>query len=341
MTTTIKDIARQVGVSHSTVSRALRGDPLISSETAQRVRQAALEMGYLPSAAARSLKTKRSQVLGVIVTSIDDPFFAEIVYGIEEYAQQQGYRLFIGASHHDPLREQKIVQAMMEHRADGVIVCSSSFSTVQGRQLLENGFPVVVVNNQSAESFIYSIFHDDIDGSRQITRHLIELGHRKIAYLGNSRSGRTTLDRLTGFRRELQFAGIKLPAEYIHNVPGGDPPSGRQGVAYFLSLPVPPTALVCFNDMLAIGVLAGCREVGVEVPADLSVTGFDNIPFSAYTCPTLTTLDQPKQSIGAEAARLLLNLLTSGCSLADARPEEIVLKGKLLVRQSTTSPKTH
>ena len=196
MAITIKDIAKGTGVSHSTVSRALRGNPLISDKTAQRIRLAAIEMGYKPSAAARSLKTNRSQVLGVIVSSLDDPFFSEILLGIEECAQEAGYSLFIGASQRNPNRERKIVQTMMEHRIDGIIICSSSFSVDQGRQLLEYGFPIVVVNHQAAENFHYSIYHDDVNGSSQITRHLINLGHRKIAFLGHSQTGRISLDRL-------------------------------------------------------------------------------------------------------------------------------------------------
>ncbi|MHB0923638.1 MAG: LacI family DNA-binding transcriptional regulator [Bellilinea sp.] len=338
MTTTIKDIARRTGVSHSTVSRALRGDPLISEETAERIRQAAQEMTYTPSAAARSLKTNRSLVLGVIVSSIDDPFFSEIVFGIEDIAQQAGYRLFIAASQHDASREQKIVQALMEHRADGVIICSSSYSAEQGRQLFENGFPIVVVNHQGAENFNYSIFHDDMDGSRQITRHLIDQGHHKIAYLGNSLSGRTTLDRLSGYQAELEAAQIPIPTGYIHHVAGSDPLVGQESLTHFINLPQPPTAIVCFNDMLAIGVLKGCREAGILVPDDLSVTGFDNITFSAYTCPALTTFDQPKQSIGSEAARLMLELLSSEIPVETFQPKEIILKGNLLIRHSTSSP---
>ena len=147
--TTIKDIAKRVGVSHSTVSRALRRNPLISLETSERIRQAAAEMGYQPSAAARSLKTHRSQVLGVILSSLDDPFFSEILQGVEDTAREAGYSLFIAASHRDPIRSQKIVLALMEHRAEGVIICSTSFSAGEGQKLLDGGFPVVVINNQA------------------------------------------------------------------------------------------------------------------------------------------------------------------------------------------------
>jgi len=338
MAITIKDVAKQAGVSHSTVSRALHGSPLISDETVERIRQIAVEMGYSPSAAARSLKTNRSHALGVIVSNIDDPFFGEILQGIEEIAQGHGYSLLMAASQHNPEREQAIVQDMRERHVDGLVICSASFSAEQRRKLLEYGIPIVLVNNQAAEEYRYSIYHDDVDGSRQITRHLIELGHQHIAYLGNSLSGRTTLDRLTGFRQEMDSAGLAVQDEYVYEVPGSRPEDGLAALEYFLALPERPTALFCFNDMLAIGVLNGLHVAGIRVPEDISVVGFDNIVFSTYTNPPLTTLDQPKRYIGAEAARLILGLLDP---LTDKEvPEQQIkrLKGRLLVRQSTAPP---
>ncbi len=338
MAVTIKDIARKAGVAHTTVSRALRGNPMIAAQTAGRIRQIASELGYRPSAAARSLKTSRSQVLGVVVSSLDDPFFSEILQGIEDEAHQSGYGLFVAASRHEPERERKIVQTMVEHRADGVIICSTPFSADQARLLLDYGRPIVVVNNQAAEDYRYSIYHDDLDGSRQVTRHLVGLGHRKIAYLGNRLSGRTTFDRLAGFRQEMASAGLPIPEAYIHQQDGGTPADGLHAVRYFLDLPDRPTALVCFNDMLAVGALQGLQQAGLRVPEDISVTGFDNIVFSAYTSPPLTTFDQPKRFIGAEAARLVLGLLRSPLEHASAAPEIRLLQGRLLVRESTASP---
>jgi len=341
MPTTIKDVAKRAEVSHSTVSRALRGNPLISDETTQRVRQIAREMGYHPSAAARSLKTNQTKALGVVVRTIDDPFFSEIIQGIEDVAQQERYSIFISSSQNDTDRERSVVQAMREHRVDGVIICSTSFSASESRLLRENGVPIVVVNNQAAEEYRYSIYHDDVDGCRQLTQHLIEQGHRRIAYLGNALSGRTTLDRLSGFQQEMQAAGLPIPAEYILQVPGGGPQDGQAGLAHFLNLVERPTGLVCFNDMMAIGVLQGLQMAGVEVPAQCSVTGFDNIIFSAYTNPPLTTFDQPKKYIGAEAARLVLDLLKT--NLEQQAPDlksgfTKTLKGRLLARQSTAPP---
>lgn len=338
MNATIKTIAKLAGVSHSTVSRALTGSPLVAEQTAERIRQTADQLGYLPSAAARSLKTNRTNVLGVILSGIADPFFSEVLFGIEACAQERGYSLFIGSSNHDPEKEQKIIQTMLEQRIDGVIICSTPVSVERGRQFPSDGFPIVVVNNQAADNYNYSIYHDDVDGSRKVAHHLIELGHRRIAYLGNAQSGKTTLDRLSGFQQEMQAHGLSIPPEYIHHVESGTAEMGMQGASYFLNLPEQPSAIMCFNDMLAIGVLKGCRQAGLRIPQDISVTGFDNITFSEFTSPTLTTLDQPKREIGREAAQLLLDLLAAQTGQAEHIQQVRVLQGRLLVRESTTVP---
>jgi DNA-binding LacI/PurR family transcriptional regulator len=271
---------------------------------------------------------------------VEDPFFGEILQGIEEVAQKSGYSLFMAASQRDPGREQAIVQAMSEHRVDGVIICSAAFQAEQRRQFLAYGVPIVVVNNQAAEEYRYSIYHDDVDGSRQVTRHLLDLGHHRIAYLGNASSGRTTLDRLTGFQQEIAAAGLTVPPEVIHEVQGGSAEDGLAGLDYFLALPARPSALVCFNDMLAIGVMKGLAQAGIRVPEEFSVTGFDNIVFSAFTNPSLTTFDQPKRFIGSEAARLVLELLNIPAGGNESQgPRVRRLKGRLLVRETTAPPR--
>jgi len=333
MAVTIKDIARRAGVSHATVSRALHGSPLISVATSQRIRQIAAELGYQPSVAARSLKTNRSQVLGVIVSHIADPFFSEILQGIDEVAQQVGYSLFIAASQHSLERERAIVKTMREHRVDGVIICSTPFSAEQSQLLASYKTPLVVINNQSAEDYRYSIYHDDLDGSQQVTQHLLDLGHKRIAYLGSSFSGRTNDQRLSGYKERMQAAGLSVPEGFVHGVQANNPETGRAAVDHFLALPERPTAVFCFNDMLATGVLQGLRRVGLRVPEDCSVAGFDNITFSAYTNPPLTTFNQPKHEIGIQAARLLLELLGPE---GESHMRTIrALRGQLLVREST------
>ena len=338
MATTIKDIARKTGFTHSTVSRALNGSSLISEETISIVTKAAREMGYHPSAAARSLKTNQTRALGVVVRNIDDPFFSEVLQGIEDIARERGYSLFISSSMNDLEREQSIVESMREHRVDGIIICSTSFSASQSRHLQDYDVPIVVVNNQASEEYRFAISHDDVDGARQITRHLIELGHDDIAYLGNSVSGRTNLERLSGFQKEMAAHGLTIRPECLIQVPGGEPIMGSKGAEKILSLPNQPSGLVCFNDMMAIGVLRKFQEAGIRVPRDCSVTGFDNISFSEFSNPPLTTFDQPKHFIGAEAAGLVLELLQQKYEGNGHNPVNRTLQGKLLVRQSTTSP---
>ncbi len=339
MAITIKDIAKKAGVSHTTVSRALLGNPLISRETTERIRRTAAEMGYRPSAAARSLKTHRSQALGVIVSNIDDPYFSEVLQGIETTAQQSGYSLFIAASQHDPEREDAIVQTMVEHRVEGVIICSSSFGAQRGRRFVEYEVPIVAVNNQAPEDYRYSIHHDDVDGSGQLTRHLIALGHRRIAYLGNALAGRTNVDRLSGYEQQMQAALLELPGGYVHEIPYRNPGTVAPAAEHFLRMEVRPTAIVCYNDMMAVGLLQAVQRAGLRVPQDMSVTGFDNIIFSAYTSPPLTTFDQPKRFIGEEAGRLLLSLLDrSPAQAAEGSDHVRVLRGRLLVRESTAPP---
>ncbi len=335
MVVTIKDIAKKAGVAHTTVSRALRGSSLISPVTTEHIRQIASEMGYQPSAAARSLKTNRSQVLGVIVSAIDDPFFSEILQGIDDVAQQNGYSLFIAASQRDLNHERAIVRTMREHRVDGVILCSSPFSAEQSEQLRSYEIPIVVINNQSAEDYRYSIYHDDLDGSCQVMHHLIGLGHEHIAYLGYARSGRTNAKRLAGYREKMQEARLTIHNGCEFEVPTSDPAGGQSAVSHFLSLTPRPTAIFCYNDMLAIGFLRGLQEAGLRVPEDCSVAGFDNITFSAFTNPPLTTFDQPKRFIGTEAAQLVLGLLDNKESLG---PKIQTLQGSLLVRASTARP---
>lgn len=208
MPVTIKDIARSAGVSHTTVSRALHDHPALADSTIKRIKEIADSMGYIPSAAARGLKTRRSFTLGVILSNIDDPYFSEILQGIEDELRDTGYSLFVAATHRDPQIEETIVRAMGEQRVDGVIVSSTQFNTNHSRLLQKIGVPVAVINNEAAELYRYSIYHDDEFGSHAIATHLIGLGHNQIGYLGNSLSGKTNEDRVFGFSNAMAEAGI-------------------------------------------------------------------------------------------------------------------------------------
>ncbi len=328
---TIKDIARIAGVSHTTVSRALRNHPAIAVETVKRIRTIAAEQGYLVSAAARSLKTSRSQTVGIILSYLDDPYFSKVLEGIEDTIQPAGYSLFVAASHHDVGRERAVVDAMIEHRVDGVILCAPPFRVEHSRRMENSGLPLAVVNNQGADEYQYSVDHDDESGARKVTRYLLGLGHRQLAYLGNMQGGRTNFNRQAGFSAELAENAFEVRPEWIYNAPESRPEGGYAGARHFLSLAARPTAIFCYNDWMAVGLMRGLQEAGLHVPHDCSLTGFDNIDLAAYLNPPLTTYEQPRYQLGVESARLMLRLLAG----LPAEPEHHVLQGQLVVRAST------
>jgi LacI family transcriptional regulator/LacI family repressor for deo operon, udp, cdd, tsx, nupC, and nupG len=336
---TIKDIARLAGVTHSTVSRALHGNPAIAAETASRIKQIANDLGYVPSAVARGLKTNRSNAIGIIVSRIDDPFIGEILHGIEEVSQAAGYSLFVAASHRDGDREQVIVRAMGERRVDGLIVCSTHFGDEHERKLKPYGIPIVALDNQALSDYQYSVYHDDFFGSQQATQHLIDLGHDKIAFLGNEEAGRTAQERLEGYCQTLRNSGLSPGNGFIFLGPNGRPEGGIAGAQHFLQLTVRPSAIVCFNDMMAVGVLHAIKDAGLRVPESCSVVGFDNIPIAAYSEPPLTTFEQPKYQLGIAAAQMMVDLLVSAHEgILPAEPERRILQGRMVIRESTAPP---
>ncbi|RMF04438.1 MAG: LacI family transcriptional regulator [Chloroflexi bacterium] len=337
MTVTLKDIAAVAGVSHSTVSRALNGNPMIPPETAVRIRKIADELGYVPNTIASGLRRTHSKVLGVLVRRIDDAFLAEVLQGIEDVLYAEGYGLFLATSRRKPEREQAIFRSMSERRVDGVIVCSTEVSQEHLHQLSKFGVPTVLINNQAAIEMAHSVTHDDMSGGLALTRHLIELGHSRIAYLGHSRTGRITRDRLAGYKEALNQAGLPYRAEYVAAGPNGSAEGGAMGMEKLLKVDVRPTAVVCFNDMMAIGAMHALRQAGFGVPEDCSVTGFDNIPLSQYVNPPLTTFHQPRYELGTEAAEMMLRLLSRKHKNLNAA-ETIALRGRLVVRESSGPP---
>lgn len=331
--TSIKDIARLARVSHSTVSRALHGSPQVSAETADRIRKIADEAGYRASAAARSLVMGRSNTIGVVVTNIADPFVSGVVSGIEDMAEKHGYSVFLANSNAEPEREVRVVRSFEERRVDGIIVTSSRVGALYVPLMERMHVPVVLLNNQHPSEFVHAVLIDNLEASLQATQHLIHLGHRRIAYLGDRSGYQSDTERCAGYRRAVEEAGMEfVPELVVHG--DGTPEGGKQAMAQLLDLPNRPTAVFCYNDMSALGAMWQIRAHGLKVPDDVSVIGFDDLYISQYLEPPLTTVRQPMRQMGRMAMETLLHIFDGPHSTHNLRVE-----GQLIVRQSTASPK--
>jgi DNA-binding LacI/PurR family transcriptional regulator len=325
----IKDIARLVGVSHSTVSRALRASPVVNAETAGRIRKVAQQQGYRTSLIGRSLVLRRSMTVGCVATDIADPFVAEVVAGIEEVANQQGYAVFLASSHADPQRELDVVRSFHERRVDGVIVPASRVGPLYLPHLSELRIPIVLINNQHPGSYTYSVSIDNVGAARLIARHLLKLGHQRIAYIGNRSGNQADIDRLSGLRIELRRAKVSLLSDLVMHA-DATPEGGHAVTQRLMALRRRPTAVFCYDDLTALGALAAARSTGVAVPGDLSVSGFDDLLVASYTAPPLTTIRQPMKQMGRRAAEILLGLLRG-----ETAKRSVTFSGELVVREST------
>jgi LacI family transcriptional regulator len=335
MTVSIKDIAKAADVSHSTVSRALSDSPLISVETKERIQRLAQEMGYSPDAQARSLVMGRTQTIGVVVTTIIDPFITEIVQAVESTAHDHGYSVILASSNSRRRREIAAVEMLRSKRVDAVIVTSSRVGALYQAHLDQLGAPVVLINSRSEQRgpYTFSVEVDNQHGACLATEHLILRGHGRIAYIAGAANHSDDVERLVGYRQALDEAGIAFDSDLV--VRGTGRADGGEGaIPEIMDMGDRPTAAFCYNDMTAIGLLRAARSAGIRVPDDLAVVGFDDIPFAAYVSPSLTTIAQPKPEMGRQAVEMALAL--AGAEASDLSvTTNVVLRGRLVVRESS------
>ncbi|MFZ5916924.1 MAG: LacI family DNA-binding transcriptional regulator [Chloroflexota bacterium] len=336
MRISIKDVAQAAGVSHSTVSRALSNSPLVKVETKARIQRLAQQMGYTPDAIARSLVTQQTRTVGIVVTTIADPFVAEVVQGIEDAAHQRDYSVILASSASEPSRELAAVEMLRTKRVDGLIVTSSRVGALYLAHLERLGVPVVLINNHNEQSgrYTFSVSVDNQHGGRLATRHLIERGHRRIAYVTGPANHSDDADRLAGYRQALEENNIPYAPELLLSG-NGRLDGGAVALHALQRLAAPPSAVFCYNDMTAIGLLSAARRSGITIPAHLAVVGFDDIPFAAYVHPSLTTIAQPQHSMGRQAMDMILALLAAD----DSTPpfSNISIQGRLVVRESSAA----
>ncbi|HVN53690.1 MAG TPA: LacI family DNA-binding transcriptional regulator [Anaerolineaceae bacterium] len=336
----IKDIARSAGVSFSTVSRALNDNPLISQEVRARIQVLARELGYTPNALAQSLQSRQTNTIGLILTTISDPFFVDVVKGVEEAASQADISVFLASSYNNPEREIEIIENFSRRRVDGVIVAASRISSEYASRLEQIHIPVVMVNNQAEGGTyhqLYSVSVDDYAGGRAAVDHLISLGHRCIGYIGAANRPSSNSRRMKSYLDVMTEHGITVPSNWtcdeVSNEIGdleGDIHLGQCLAPRLVAAGV--TAMFCYCDTVAAGAILACHDLGVAVPGRVSVIGYDDNALCEIVQPRITTVHQPKRELGLEAMRMLLT------SMRGEQVLDFTFEPSLVIRESTAPP---
>ena len=327
---TIRDVARLAGVSVATASRVLsKSDYPVAAKVRKRVLEAARDLNFTPNAFARGLSKQESRLIGMVIPNIREPFFLQIVRGIEDITSRDGYMVILCNTDRDLSKEQRYIEELRAMRAGVILVGRSGYSNELLEELLNHPAPVVAIGRHELDCS--SVRFDNVRGGFDVTSHVIQLGHRRIAYIGGPASSTSAIDRLEGFRKAMEHHGIsvdeRLLVESDFTLEGGISATDR----LLKQDANPPEAIVAANDYLALGAIYCAKARGLRVPYDLSVTGFNDIPIAAFIDPPLTTLRLPLYQAGEIAADLLLRQLKSG-----QREHNIVeLRGELVVRGST------
>ena len=330
MITTMRDVAKRAGVSVTSVSHVINETRPVSYELRERVLAAMEELGYQPNRLARSLRSGKTQIIGTIVPDSADPFFAEVARGIEDTAFENGYSLILCNSDRNLGKEAFYTNVLVEKRVDGILFLAAGVSTERIVDLQQRGIPVVVVDRELPASNVDSVVTDNAGGGWSATRHLIDLGHQRIGHIAGPSDLRLSKYRSTGYCKALEEAGIATDENLV--VRGDfDFESGHRAAHQLLANDKRPTAIFACNDIMAIGAICAAVELGLRVPEDLSVVGYDDIPLASYSNPPLTTVAQPIYDMGVTAASMLLERLHDPSGPA----RQLVLDVELQIRRST------
>jgi LacI family transcriptional regulator len=331
---TIHDVARLAGVASITVSRAVNNSGYVSAEKRARIEAAIAELGYVPNELARSLRSKGTHTLGMVLTDITNPFWTTVARGLEDAASDAGYNVFLCNSDESEAEEEVYLRTLLQKQVDGVLLVPASSSTASLEYLRKHATPVVVIDRRMSYPEIDMVRGDSEGGAYQLTHLLLELGHRRIGVLGGREEVSTVEDRVAGYRRALAESGVEFdPDLVVYGAFTQD--SGYEMVGSILKKPSPPTALFAINNFIAIGALRALRDVGIRVPDDMAMVTFDDLPYGLVLEPFFTVASQPAYEMGRRATELLLARL-SGDQLDG--PQEVVLPTQLIVRTSSGVP---
>jgi LacI family transcriptional regulator len=329
---TIQDVARAAGVHPGTASRALNPALVgrIAPATTKRVQEAAAELGYVPDQFGRSLRTRRSHNIGVLVPDLGNPVFPPIVRGIEDTLRDAGYEALIANTDDSADREARLISVLNGRRCDGFIIASSRVEDPAVSKLLESATPVVLVN-RLVDTLVASVVSDDATGIRAAVEHLANLGHTDIAHVTGPATLSMTQVRREAFEEAMRAAGLTVRREWIAEASRYAVDEGREAFAKVLDRAA-PSAVVAGNDMIAVGCYIALQSRGLRCPDDVSVVGFNDMPLAGFLAPPLTTVAIPQHEIGTAAARLVVELIAGG------QPTQRVLPVELVSRGSTAAP---
>lgn len=332
---TLQIIADHLSVSTATVSLALRGSPLVAEATRLRVLQVAREMGYSYNRSAASLRTDRTNILGVGFHDITNPYFAELLAAIEETAAAHGRSILLSTYAENLERQDRALNTLKEYRPDGMIICAAGGSGPETfGHLIAAGVPLVQLSREIPGLGLDFVGSDDKHGTMLAMEHLVSLGHRRIAFLGESQAISTGRNRYAGYREALARHGLPLDRAIVHSA-YGTRENGLIGVQAVLDAPDPPTAAVCFNDLTAFGAMLGLRHRGREAGADFSIVGCDDVQEAAQWFPALTTIKNFQEEMGRTSAEFLIQRIAD----PDAAPRRLTLTPELVVRGTTAPPR--
>jgi LacI family transcriptional regulator len=331
---TITDVAAAAKVSKSTVSLVLQGSPLIARDTAERVRQAAEALGYVYNRRAADLRRKATNVVGIVINDLANPFFAELLVGMQRRLDEAGFVSLMAHTDERLDAQERVLNSMREHNAAGLIICPV-FGTPEGllESIRASGMPLVVTVRPPVAPGFDFVGTDHELGTFAATSHLIERGHRRIAFLGRVGAGPVYEKRRAGYERAMRERALPVSAEWFVDV-SLTREGGREGVRRALAMHPRPTAVVCYNDVVAFGALSELGEHGLAAGRDMAVTGFDGVIAAAHTNPPLTTVDTQPAALGTLAADALLERLAN----PDAPPIRRVTEPELAIRQSSAAP---
>ncbi len=332
--TTITDVAKLAGVAPVTVSRVLNAAPNVNAVTRERVERAIAELGYVPSVVARSLRSKRTQTLAFVVPDITNAFWTTVARGVEDVAHNHGYSVLLCNTDEDLSKQARYLDIMVSQRVDGVIIAPCDMDADNLRTLRNHHIATVVIDRRITGWDVDTVYGDSVSGAYALTRHLIGLGHTRIAMLSGPEGAATAEDRIAGYRLALAEAGIEPDPRLIRRG-GFSWAAGAELTGQLLDEGLRPTAIFAANNAIALGVMDTIGARGTHVPSDIALVCFDDYPYIASFFPFLTVAAQPAYDMGANAAQLLLGRLMAA---APPRPRAVVLPVRLILRRSCGRP---